>query len=1515
MKYNAFLNPSERKGFILPAVFVLSISAVSFFFSFPVEAANGVQKTINFQGKVVNADGTNVTDGAYDFVVQIYDGAGNSASSLFSESWVSGSLFSSTMSVAPTTSSDTLTYSSDTNEASLNVGQILWNTTKKESVIITSVNTGTNVLGISRPIQNWSTTDTITNRIYVKDGVFRIAINSLNQDLSAVNFGSDSLFVGVNFNADGEMRPRMQLRSNAYAFNAERVNGLTVTNTSDAAFSTATTLKINDGSTITFGGDFSSGSNALTLTTTGSTSITLPTSGTLATLAGLEVLTNKTIGSTGLVFSGASTDITTASDENLTLAASGTGFIELNDTVKISSLTNSKGLVYADDADGTLLSLTNGTTGQCLNANTSGAPSWGTCGVADGGSNWVLSATNGTLTPINSTLDLLLGGTATASALVKLGGTANSHSFFNSGGNVGIGTTAPDGALTIERNHNDVTSFIVRNQPGFGNTFAQAAFQLVVSGNSGGMYAYPADASVGRWQDRIVLKSDSSSAGFTIEAASAGQDVRFYAGSTTERMRISSGGNVGIGTTDPGGKLAVNGGKIVLGGETFAGATTAMSVLASGLQQGHGLSVENNAEQYWTFIGRNSENNNQINFGGGSSTEGAFEVRSGGTAGSFIVGHTGNVGIGVTNPAYKLHIEDAGEASMYLKSGAGYPGYYIADAVDDNVGLKLQEDGVAKAYMLWEQSNQALQMYENGDYTMTLKNGNVGIGTTNPSNRTLQINATSGSNASFAMSDGDVTHGLTSYTPTNNWFDIISASSTLGGADMAGISSGASTTGLSISGIIGVSNPTDTVPALRLGGMKSNGGTNVTALGNLETVLQVQNNTTPLMTVLGNGNVGIGVTNPSEKLDVAGNIELTGVIKGSDIGAMAYRSLIVGVSAATWTAIAFQNEYYDTDAMHSTSTNMSRMTINTAGKYLLTGTIYHSASSANDQLRFRVNGTDYVGAAMESSSVVLNATAVADLSVGDYVELVIYKGNAGNILVDLPYTPIFAVQRLAGADLAEYYPVSDKSINDGDIVSVDPDVPGAMKKASTPYGKSIGIISSNPAVVMGNTADKENNRLVGLKGKVPVKVSTRNGVIRNGDAITASTLPGFGMKAVRSGNIAAIALDHFNPEHMSCTPVESVDAIPWPEVNLVQTGHGLCYELPDGEYVGQILGYIDNSYHEQITVTQSGDLVIEKAVNGTYKVIDQSDAMVEKIGVYKEVVIGNVTAGLVTTRDLEVIGKVTVQGLSLEEYILSTMNGGLSVASSSAGLTFEERLMKQEVRLTELEHAVASVSAREVISPVMSASASAVQQLSELLMADVSVSPTPVAGHAAALDTDILSANGLWITKSATISGSFRVQGDSLVEGLLHVIETLTANNLIVNSLATFMGEVVFKDIVRFERAPVFTGDTAGYVLVTHGSTHMQVEFDQEYEEVPVVNATLMTTELTDDDYKKLVKAAYCSEKDGKAACQLKIDQELLTKRPEFIVTDRSRRGFTILLSKPADIDYTFSWTALHVGE
>lgn len=211
-----------------------------------LQAAEGIRQTINFQGKVVNTNGTNVADASYDFVFSLYTVA-SAGSPTWTETWNSG-----------------------------------------------------------------------TSQVAVVDGVFQVELGT-HSSLASFDFNADTWYLSVNFNGDGEMDPRIRLTAVPYAFNAKTVAGLTVQDSAGGADTTGT-LKVADGSTLTFVADFTtSGANSLTLTTTGTTDVTLPTTGTLATLAGSETLTNKTIGSTGLIFSGASTDIDTAAAEGLVL--------------------------------------------------------------------------------------------------------------------------------------------------------------------------------------------------------------------------------------------------------------------------------------------------------------------------------------------------------------------------------------------------------------------------------------------------------------------------------------------------------------------------------------------------------------------------------------------------------------------------------------------------------------------------------------------------------------------------------------------------------------------------------------------------------------------------------------------------------------------------------------------------------------------------------------------------------------------------------------------------------------------------------------------------------------------------------------------------------------------------------------------------------------------------------------------------------------------------------------------
>ncbi len=162
----------------------------------------------------------------------------------------------------------------------------------------------------------WSETQSLP----VTSGVFKATLGSVTAIPSTLDFNSDSLYLDITFNGE-TFTTRVQMTAVPYAFNAERVNGLSVTNTTG-------TLTVPNGTTITF-----SGANNLTLTTTGATTATLPAGTiTLADISSIQTLTNKTIGSTGLTFSGATTGITTVSNQNFTIVPNGTGKVGIGTT-------------------------------------------------------------------------------------------------------------------------------------------------------------------------------------------------------------------------------------------------------------------------------------------------------------------------------------------------------------------------------------------------------------------------------------------------------------------------------------------------------------------------------------------------------------------------------------------------------------------------------------------------------------------------------------------------------------------------------------------------------------------------------------------------------------------------------------------------------------------------------------------------------------------------------------------------------------------------------------------------------------------------------------------------------------------------------------------------------------------------------------------------------------------------------------------------------------------------------
>lgn len=141
----------------------------------------------------------------------------------------------------------------------------------------------------------------------------------------------------------------------------------------------------------------------------------------------------------------------------------------------------------------------------------------------------------------------------------------------------------------------------------------------------------------------------------------------------------------------------------------------------------------------------------------------------------------------------------------------------------------------------------------------------------------------------------------------------------------------------------------------------------------------------------------------------------------SRVGARVYHNAAQSIPNATLTALAFNSERYDTDGLHDTATNNSRLTATKAGVYLMTGTFaYGTAASGLRQSYIRLNGATLLVAVNSgvaggtTIATVHNPTTLYQLAVGDYVELVAYQdtGGALNVNVFGNFSPEFAMHLL-----------------------------------------------------------------------------------------------------------------------------------------------------------------------------------------------------------------------------------------------------------------------------------------------------------------------------------------------------------------------------------------------------------------------------------------------------------------------------------------------------------------------
>lgn len=115
----------------------------------------------------------------------------------------------------------------------------------------------------------------------------------------------------------------------------------------------------------------------------------------------------------------------------------------------------------------------------------------------------------------------------------------------------------------------------------------------------------------------------------------------------------------------------------------------------------------------------------------------------------------------------------------------------------------------------------------------------------------------------------------------------------------------------------------------------------------------------------------------------------------------AYHSTDQSIANASDTFLAFDSERYDTDTMHSTVTNNSRVTVNTAGLYVVSaGVEFASNSTGSRQIVLVVNGSQSIAVTNTPSGatlgvVRLNVATTWVAAAGDYFQAQVYQDSGG----------------------------------------------------------------------------------------------------------------------------------------------------------------------------------------------------------------------------------------------------------------------------------------------------------------------------------------------------------------------------------------------------------------------------------------------------------------------------------------------------------------------------------------
>jgi hypothetical protein len=792
----------------------------------------------------------------------------------------------------------------------------------------------------------------------------------------------------------------------------------------------------------------------------------------------------------------------------------------------------------------------------------------------------------------------------------------------------------------------------------------------------------------------------------------------------------------------------------------------------------------------------------------------------------FVIDSTGKVGIGTALPL----------ATLDTRALSGTTAVASVSGATTNAALIADNSGTGDIFTA---SSSGLNRF------VVKQSGNVGIGTTTPT-AVLDI-----VNASITSTNGigGTFNGLT--TGTGLALSSTSTALTTGGLASFDWSPGSATTAtgdlvslnVGANGVIG-----------NIFNIKNNGSSVFSVSQSLITAGLPTAFTAP-------GDLGVAYdmqfTNPVSsfiKSTAPLYVQSGEVFNSSDLTLRTFNSGNIVLDAAggvtlaqaqTWTLASSSAALNIGSGLVAVDTTNNRLGIGNTSPAFRLDVADSQSASATAMISNTHSGTDADGLAIKLGFVGTGTAPTGSPAVGNRF-LAFLNGNGvlqGAVDSNASSGVTF---KTSGIDLAEYFTKdnSKDELPEGTVVCQGTN--GVRACRPDDNSRIIGVISAHPAFLGGIPGD--DKVIVALTGQVPVRVTSQNGVIKSGDAISFADKSGVASKVTRAGALVGTALGNYT------------------ENDAAKEGMVMVYVKP---------GFTDPD--AGLVASNLNAYSLLKTVSGRYMVETPFGQVVDRVLTVGDALVGNLQAGEIKAKHIQT-DSLSIGELSLDQYIAQVVSQLPPSATPSSTL--------------------ASTTPTSTLTATPSA------LVTSGIATDAGHIRTTLADLGSTADDVVLNATAVYLSKyfetagNAFVGNNLGVNSNIVVgKGLvmsdvgLDYLDTLDSTDRQLNLLGSGKGSLnilagaltldhvgnmsIAGDIKVKGRITTEDPDVAGYARIKTGDTRVHITFARPYAEVPIITAT---SDDSDTHYS---------------------------------LKNKSVDGFDIILKTPAAEETTFNWTAI----